>query len=218
MTLKDILLGFKGSTDEAELQKMFMELAKSLLYGGFIQVGKDYKIFIKTVEFYFHSEKADGVHDPIVYHRNVRNIEGKVLRTVPYFPLMSLHAHNSGFDITFENESEQYRASALIRAYEVKDNKGNYLIWKKNEDGEHMFVQSPDYGYNTQSTYLYSLLNGFPLDNNNDIQWEDSPSEQSSALIQKPRKNVFKSVNEWKYKSTGVRCDRAWSFTREEKE
>lgn len=218
MMLKDILLGFKGSSDEVKLQEMFQELAKSFLYGGFIQVGEDYRVFIKTVEFYYHSEKDEGIHDPIVYHRHTRNSEGKILREVPYFPLMTLHAHNSGFDITFENEAEEYRASALIRAYEVKDKQGHYLIWKKNdEDSRYMFVQEPHYGFNTQSTYLYSILNGFPLGTNNAIRWIDSPREQLYNLIPKLRKNAFKSKNEWKYESSNVKCDRTWSFTREEK-
>lgn len=59
----------------------------------------------------------DSVKDPIVYHRNNKYVEGDV----PYFNPLSLHAHTSGFDITFENEKEKYRASALIRAYEVYD-------------------------------------------------------------------------------------------------
>lgn len=218
MTLKERLTKFIGSTDEVELQILFKELSQSFLYGGFLKIRDDYQIFIKTVEFYFHSEKSDGIHDPIVYHRNVRNAKGVALREVPYFPLMTLHAHNSGFDITFENEERKYRASALIRAYEVKDNKGDYLIWAKNkEEDKYMFFHKPDYNYNTQSTYLYSLLNGFPLGDNNDIKWIDAPRLPSSDLLRKVRKNVFKSENEWIYSPTKIRCQRIWSFTRMDK-
>ena len=116
MRLESILSQFKEASDEKELQKSFRALATAFLYGGYIQVHKDYQIYIRTVEFYYHSEKNDGVHDPIVYHRN-----GRIMESVPYFPLMTLHAHNSGFDITFESETEKYRASALVRFYEVKD-------------------------------------------------------------------------------------------------
>ena len=160
------------------------------------------------MEFYFHSEKNDGVHDPIVYHRN-----GRILEVVPYFPLMTLHAHNSGFDITFESETRKYRASALIRSYEVKDMKGNYLKWEKNKG---MFLKTSDYRYNIQSTYLYPLLNGFNLSNNNDVKWIDSPRAQSLPLKEKPRQNVFVSLSEREYIKTNERCDREWSFTREE--
>ena len=122
------LSNFKGGSDEITLYNEFKKLAPAFLYGGYINIRDEYKIFIRTVEFYFHSEKDDGVHDPIVYHRNGRDLE-----IVPYFPLMTLNAHNSGFDITFENETLHYRASALIRSYEIKDKKGKYLHWIKSE-------------------------------------------------------------------------------------
>ena len=215
MRLESILSQFKETSDEKELQKSFRALAPTFLYGGYIQVHKDYQIYIRTVEFYYHSEKKDGVHDPIVYHRN-----GRIMESVPYFSLMTLHAHNSGFDITFESETGEYRASALIRSYEVKDMAGNYLKWDKNKDGVYKFIKSSDYCYNTQSTYLYSLLNGFDLGNNNDVKWIDSPRAQSLPLKEKPRQNVFKSESEWEYiitKERKERCNREWSFTREER-
>ena len=43
---------------------------------------------------------------------------------------MALHAHNSGIDITFENEKMKYRASALIREYEVFDIKSHNFLTK----------------------------------------------------------------------------------------
>ena len=101
MRLESILSQFKETSDEKELQNSFRALAPAFLYGGYIQVREDYQIYIRTVEFYYHSEKKDGVHDPIVYHRN-----GRIMESVPYFPLMTLHAHNSGFDITFESETK----------------------------------------------------------------------------------------------------------------
>ena len=197
------------STNETDLQRMFSELAPLFLYGGYIQVHDEYRVFIRTAEFYFHSEKEFGVHDPIVYHRN-----GKDFTNVPYFPLMTLHAHTSGFDITFESETGKYRASALIRSYEVKDKTDEYLNWDKKKS---MFVKSKEYGYNTQSTYLYALLNGFALGNENGIKWIDSPSAKSKDITEKPRQNVFQSGNEWEYKPIkGSRCKRIWSFTRED--
>ena len=215
MKLESILSQFKDSSDEKELQKKFKTLAPAFLYGGYIQVREDYQIYIRTVEFYYHSEKNDGVHDPIVYHRN-----GRIMESVPYFPLMTLHAHNSGFDITFESETENYRASALVRSYEVKDMAGSYLKWDKNKDGVYKFIKTSDYCYNTQSTYLYFFLNGFDLGNNNDVKWIDSPRAQSLPLKEKPRQNVFKSESEWEYITTKARkekCNREWSFTREDR-
>ena len=189
-------------SNETELQSIFKELAPAFLYGGYIQVHDEYKVFIRTVEFYFHSEKENGIHDPIVYHRN-----GKDFVNVPYFPLMTLHAHSSGFDITFESEAEQYRASALIRTYEVKDKDGKYLVWNKEKN---MFEETTDYGYNTQSTYLYALLNGFSLGNSNNVKWIDAPRKQSLSTMEKKRQNVYQFDSE----RNKVKCNRNWSFTR----
>ena len=201
---------------DSELNAVFGKLAPAFLYGGYIQVRNDYKIYIRTVEFYFHSEKENGVHDPIVYHRNRRDYDGKVLMEIPYFPIMTLYAHVSGFDITFESSKKEYRASALIRAYEVKNKKGEYLKWDQHGNGQYMFIEHPNYKYNTQSTYLYDLLNGFTLGEENDIKWVDSPRE-SSLLTGKLRKNVFLSESDFVYKRIkGKRCERLWSFTRGE--
>lgn len=203
----------KNISDTIKLQKLFKELAPAFLYGGYIKIREDYKVYIRTVEFYFHSENEIGIHDPIVYHRN-----GRDLKDVPYFPIMTLHAHSSGFDITFENESGKYRASALIRSYEVIDKNGNYLKWEKVNEKKRMFVNSNNYEYNTQSTYLYTLLNGFSIGNDNDIKWINSPREQRKSITEKPRQNVFQSKSEWEYEPIkGIKCDRNWSFTREER-
>ena len=194
--------------DDTELSTIFKKLAPNFLYGGYIQVNKDYKVFIRTVEFYFHSEEEHGIHDPIVYHRNGRDLEN-----VPYFPLMTLNAHASGYDIAFENETGHYRASALIRSYEVKGKNDEYLTWDKKTS---MFVKSKKYGHNTQSTYLYALLNGFPLGSDNGIMWVDSPRE-SKEVFGKPRQNVFHyDENEGEYIKTKKKCERKWSFTRED--
>ncbi|MBE6186122.1 MAG: hypothetical protein E7142_02090 [Rikenellaceae bacterium] len=216
MSLYTNLSQFKGVADEDELQKIFKNLASSFLYGGYINVRDEYKIYIRTVEFYFHSENLDGIHDPIVYHRN-----GKGLNKVAYFPLMTLHAHDSGFDITFESEVGQYRASALIRAYEVINKEGKYLKWvvNKTDSKKSKFKIFDDYQYNTQSTYLYILLNGFTLGNTNSIEWIDLQRIQELGISAKARQGVYKSADEYEYKPIipKVKCDRKWSFTREDK-
>ena len=214
MFLENQLQGFKGAATEEDLQKHFLELAKGFLYGGYIQVLDDYRIYIRTAEFYFHSEKPHGIYDPIVYHRNRRDREGNLLKKVPYFPLMSLHAHSSGYDITFESKAGEYRASVLIRTYEVKDKDGRYLLWNAEKG---MFLISEKYCHNTQSTYLYYLLNGFPLGISNNIKWVDAPIMQKTEMVIRNRKNVFKSKTEYVYeKIEGERCERPWSFTRTE--
>lgn len=204
--LKDFDKKINASTNETNLDDYFRVLAPSFLYGGYIQVRNDYRVYIRTVEFYFHSEEK-GVKDPIVYHRNGRNLE-----VIPYFPLMSLHAHQSGIDITFENEKKQYRASALIRSYEVKNKDEKYLVWSKDK-----FLESAEYNYNTQSTYIYDLLNGFALGDENGIRWGDESRAQTKDIIEKTRQNVYQSEDEMVYKPIkDKRCNRKWSFTREE--
>ena len=69
-----------------------------------------------------------------------------------------------------------------------------YLKWKKD-----MFMKSENYDYNTQSTYLYYLLNGFPLGISNDVKWVDAPIMQKIEPEIRNRKNVFKSKSEYVY-------------------
>ena len=145
--------------------------------------------------------------DPIVYHRNGRYVEGEV----PYFPLMSFHAHASGYDITFENKNLQLRSSALIRAYEVYDViRKTYLHYDREKK---LFVScdaSKD-RVNKQSTYLYNFLNGFSGSN---IKWIDTIRNKSENFKIAPRQNVHK------YDEAGIKLaekdTRPWSFTRKE--
>lgn len=61
--LKECLYAFRGAEDGSIDAKMFAlktefyHLAQKMLYGGFLQVGDDYEIYIRTVEFYYHEEK-----------------------------------------------------------------------------------------------------------------------------------------------------------------
>ena len=84
MKLLETLTHFNGGSSVSELCEKFSEIASVFLYGGYIDVNNIYRIYIKTVEFYFHSEAENGVHDPIVYHRNKNEQE------IPYFPLMTI--------------------------------------------------------------------------------------------------------------------------------
>ncbi len=204
--LFEVLTNFVNEVNSnVEIEKLedkFNELARVFLYGGYIKVRDDYRIYIRTVEFYFHSEKENGIHDPIVYHRN-----GKGLKKVPYFPLMTLHSHDSGYDVTFEKEQE-YRASVLIRSYEVVDNNGHYLEWNKKD----MFEEQSSYKFNTQSLYLRKLLNGFSICGENGIKWVDESRKQTSQLLIKARERVYQIDADGKK----VKCTRKWSFTRKE--
>ena len=206
--LEDFLLDPKS-----ELKEDFKGLAKTFLYGGYISVSdykkERYRIFIRTVEFYCHYEgkEKDLPKDPIVYHRNGHYVEGEV----PYFPLMSFHAHASGYDITFENPELKLRSSALIRAYEVYDVlQKTYLHYDR---AKKLFVSCTDIKdrVNKQSTYLYDFINGFGDYN---IKWIDAKRNKSEDFKIAPRQNVHKydkAGNKLSEKDT-----RPWSFTRKE--
>lgn len=200
MKLVDRLKNFKGAQTTEELTKEFKSLAPAFLYGGYIKVGEDYRVYIHTVEFYFHAEAGSpyNIQDPIVYHR-----EGKYEgRSVPYFPILSIHAHASGYDITFENEALRYRASALIRAYSVYDVRRKCFL----------NTQKKDRHWDDRSTFLYDFINGFPIDGSIHVQWVDEELPCPHDLKEPcPRRNVFVYENGQK---TNKRDLRPWSFSR----
>lgn len=175
-------------------------------------------MYIKTVEFYFHAEKESKIRifDPIVYHRN----EKFPNRTVPYFPLMTLHAHASGFDITFENEKQKYRASALIRQYAIFDLKTKKFIRTKEEHYKESNIEKIP--YDKRSTFLYDFINGFPLNKeDNNIVWIDSETSIAHDLEpSKQRLNVYiykcycKENGQEVTEKTKEKDTRRWSFTR----
>ena len=216
-TLKDVLEGFKPEFKSELDNECFNRLAEAFLYGGYISVfdykEERYRIFIRTVEFYCHHEgdKKYLPKDPIVYHQNGRYVEGEV----PYFPLMSFHAHASGYDITFENKNLQLRSSVLIRAYEVYDViEETFLHYDRTKK---LFVSCNDSKdrVNKQSTYLYDFINGFGGDN---IKWVDTPiTEQHQVWRPAQRQNVYsykydEDKKDWIKQNT--KDPREWSFTR----
>ena len=215
--------GVKEEKDKCilELNNIFLtKLAPYFLYGGYIRVLDKYRIYIKCVEFYFHSEKDDGIKDDIVYHRNDYHVEGML----PYFLPFTLHAHASGFDIAFENPEKEYRASALIRAYEIYDEKDEkkYMNYgkkdQKNQKPVSMFIHSFEPQINTQSTYLYDILNGFG--DAGAISWVHDLSKLflcHETLLQNKRKGVYdKSREQWNKPEYNEPRSRQWSFSRKE--
>ena len=206
-TLKDQLEKFSFDGENIDkLTEEFARLAPYFISGGHIRVRDEYCIYPTTVEFYFHSEQPNGVKDDIVYHREKRMLKENI--KLPYFPIMSLHAHDSGFDITFENKEMQYRASALIREYQVWDIQGeNWLKWDTKNQYFRGFDKSIDSNpINTQVLYLKKFLNGFGM-GNNEMKWEDSSTLlNKDEIVRKTRKGVKDNENQGKKKE--------WSFSR----
>ena len=164
MKLSTLLKAFNGKKlSEDELTDKFEEIAKAAIYGGHFH-NDLYDIFIHEVEFYFHSENESEstIHDWAMYHRNHRGIN------VDYFPIGSLHPHNSGIDVTFEYK-DLYRASFLIRKYRI----GNEII------------KTPSYLREELIGYTGCILGDGPR-----ISWIDDVYDNTLPLLKASRIKV----------------------------
>ncbi len=210
MPLQACLEAFEGrpKDDIHTLEDQFKLLAKKMLYGGHFEIIDNSKgvvlrrVFLHTVEFYFHEENG-GEKDPIVYHRNKG--ENKPCA----FPIGSLHTHVSGIDITFEAPDKSYRASALVRAFQIKN--GTEETYAKIENPQKKTNPTVEY----RSTYLYNYLfmdvaisnGGFT------VKWVPD-SRPIGELHQGFRKNVKQFGPDEKI--NGKQDTRPWAFSIEE--
>jgi len=201
---------------EKGLETRMKELAKFFLYGGYINVRNQYHIYIKTVEFYYHEEEGD-IKDLIMYHRNNYFVQGEI----PFFAQLSFNSHDTGVDITFENEEKKIRASVLIRAYEVFDCKnGIRLVW--NTKAEQFQEYKDGEKYNTQCLYLKRILNGFASEGTPNITWVDKSFNlgdiKEKDITINTRQGVYESYDTSRYrvnKKNRKKDDKKWSFRRE---
>lgn len=205
--LKEALSLFQGANGhETNLTEQFSHLAKYFLYGGYLLINSKTKVYLRDIEFYYH-EETGSVKDPIMYHRNTKRN-----KDVKYFPLGLLNAHESGIDITFENEQKQYRASVLIRGFNIIEGEATLPI-----------------EYNRRSTHIYealfmqsSLLDGLH------IEWIHEPVApyQNDRIETAVRVNVCKfdeNGNKKAYNGNGaytenkkyIQDERQWRFIRE---
>ncbi len=159
-SLADIFSNFDGTRlTEETLPATFRSIAEQLICNGYFMVNNERKIYLTDVEFYYHEE--DGaptingrkcIKDPIMYHtydheKTATAIKEKASllpeadkdKAMPYFKPGTLNLHASGIDITFENEAKKYRASVLIRGYQV-DNRMEHRSTYIYED---MFMNLP---------------------------------------------------------------------------
>lgn len=201
-SLVDVLKSFDGAKgDEGHLKKQFDEIAQQLLYGGYFLVSgagmEPYRVYLHTVEFYYHEEypKDPKFMDLIVYHRNCKS---ERVAPKPAFKIGTLNAHQSGIDITFEDNSNMkdpaYRASALIRCFKVKDLKDGE--WVDRE-----FAKPKDKTRPTVEAYplhLYEYLFMQQVLTDVCVKWVDIPVTKESVHTG-PRVNVHK------YDSSGNR-------------
>ena len=183
-TLLECLQEFKGAQSYNGKSRLecvteeFRILAQKFLFGGYIKVGDYYDIYIDNVEFYYHEEEGKGysesdrITDPIVYHRSAKFPD----RKLPPFPIMTLHSHQSGIDIAFEDPDGKYRASVLIREFSVIDH----------------FNKKEERMADSRSQYLFDYLNGFSMSaEGNHITWQETDAFKPEQMFVGHRKNVF---------------------------
>ena len=203
-SLKKALKSFDPQSDNLDSQ--FAELAKWFLYGGYIHVKNnrvDRKVYIREVEFYFYDEKEIIPSNKIVYHRNdnYANIPDNdnlpIGKSTRYFDTGTLYLHASGVDITFENETKRYRASALIRAFAVEEKGTIQTIYKNQKiDPRSTFVYE----------YLFEGLSVFD-DSGYSIKWVDDWQTAPSTLQGHERIGVVD-------KESGNKDNKRWRFKR----
>ena len=196
----------KPNDEDARIKKLselFEPIAKHLLCGGCFEVKSGDKlirrIFPYTVEFYYHEEEGI-VKDPIVYHKNKPD----------YFKPGTINAHQSGIDITFENEDAKYRASALIRAFRVKEGDDINSAYK-NDYIRTSYAKSKDVEY--RSTFIYDyLLTNIPMPIR--IEWVSLDTGINVEPIKGYRVNVYKYDSK---QERAKELDRKpWAFSLEE--
>lgn len=200
----------------------FQNVAKAILSGHFVVQNSSNKlerveVYPTCVEIYYHEEQANGVKDPIVYHRNLKKTENFEIKP-SVFSLGVLHNHVSGIDITFEHKANAdneiitgiVRASALIREFKVKDKDGKWVEFTKIKNNK-----EEKYDIEDRSTYIYEYLFGqFSIfDGGFTISWKDD--EECDLKEPSPRKNVFEYQNtefDYEKKPNNVKDIRKWQF------
>lgn len=192
--LNNILEGFdlrrtemikKREWNADAVAECFEPCAKEILLNGYFLVKNKYIIELGSIELYYHEENGP-IKDYIMYHRENR-IYSKIKEynkgELPYFDFGSLNLHQSGVDITFENEQEKYRASFLIRAFRVL------------QQGDS--VSNNQIMFDSRSTYIFDELfyNGISWGHSTEpaIKWVNRDNNTDNIkLLKKPRRNVYK--------------------------
>ena len=171
--------------DDEAVAKCFVPIAKYVLLNGYFLVNDKYIIDLGAIELYYHEEDGN-IKDHIMYHTNEHPSKSKVYKLnngFPYFKIGSFNLHQSGIDVTFENDTnckDKYRASFLIRSYRV--------IKKDNIDE----LKSDRIPFDHCSTHIFDdmFYEGISFDGTIgcSIQWINY--EKGGGIKQVPRINV----------------------------
>ena len=196
--------------DDNVVAECFAPIAEYVLLNGYFLINNEYIIDIGAIELYYHEEDGD-IKDHIMYHTNEHPSKSKVYKLnngFPYFKIGSLNPHQSGVDITFENDvnkEDKYRASFLIRSYRVLESEQD--------------LNNMDIPFDNCSTHIFDdmFYEGVSFDNENGktIKWIELKSSKEKNIEKPlPRKNVawyrkngdkFEKVTESDYKADEIK-------------
>ncbi len=198
--------------NEDAVAECFKDCAKQILCEGYFLINNDYIVDLGSIELYYHEE--DGtIKDPKMYHTNdkIPEVFKKRLKEnpidqlpifykelkenggYPYFEKGSFNLHQSGIDVTFENndnKNDKYRASFLIRSYRM---------FKKDDPNKDIIL------YDSCSSHLYddlyySGLLSF-LDTST-IKWVEC--NKGGDIEQKKRINI-EGERLWQFRRIGLK-------------
>lgn len=198
------------------IARCFIPCAQHILAGCFKVYNDNTTRIVRptAIELYYHEEGAGGFKDPIMYHtqdRKAQYLSSRGITMLPYFPVGSMNPQTSGIDITFENPFAQYRASFLIREYELVCDDSKPILVKNSTD-----------------IYDDLLINGLTLDDADWVEWCEGNALSVDMIERKWRRNVAEYVESggiWKkndkvdgresFSISGVqyvRCPFNWQF------
>ena len=213
-SLRTVMIS-KNEWNENAVAKCFEPCAKEILLNGYFLVKNKYAIELGSIELYYHEENGP-IKDYIMYHREGRvnsRIKGYNRGLLPYFDFGTLNLHQSGVDITIENEKEKYRASFLIRAFRVL------------KEGDN--VSNGQLIFDTRSTFIFDELfySGIHWGQSTEpvIKWVSrNNNTENIELLKKPRRNVYKYGEPIFNQDKGIWVDnklkekdfRTWQFIR----
>ena len=181
--------------NEKAVVEAALPLAKEILCNGYFLVNGKYIIEIGAIELYYHEEIGE-IKDHVMYHINERLPKNykeifKLDGGYPYFTIGSFNLHQSGVDITFENEKQKYRASFLIRSYRVLTT---------IEDLANQGIKYDPYSTHIYDDFFYS---GLLLSTNERTNIEWIVYDRGGEVEQMPRKNI-EDKRLWQFRREGI--------------
>lgn len=177
----------QGKWNEDAVAECFEPCAREILCNGYFLINGKYIIDLGAIELYYHEEEEGGIKDYIMYHSNAHPSKSKVYKLnngYPYLKFGSFNLHQSGVDVTFENEKKKYRASFLIRSYRLlrkeEERKLNDLTILFDKCSTHIF----------DDMFYDGIMLGSP--NNPTIEWKECSKKGELKNPSIPRRNVTK--------------------------